>query len=102
MGHERTIALNGNHLEIVKYAHPHDPNFETVRDNLLYLMEKILGEMEKKATTGFEPKPIEEQRPIAEYHEELIVEENPEEAEVDELANYFADATISQNMRYHQ
>jgi hypothetical protein len=41
---ERTVALNGNHLEIVKYDSKIDDNFKTVAGRLAIIVKDIHAE----------------------------------------------------------
>jgi hypothetical protein len=41
MGGERSIALNGDRLEIAKYESEHDQNFRIVVENLANLVDQL-------------------------------------------------------------
>jgi hypothetical protein len=41
MGHERAMALNGNHLRIAKFESCNDSNFKVVSENLIMLMKEV-------------------------------------------------------------
>lgn len=43
MGHERKIALNGDHIDIVKYCSAQNSNFESVAGALSVLIQKTTG-----------------------------------------------------------
>jgi len=58
MGHEKCVALNGNHLQITKFKSSSDDNFRSVSGNLRRLIEDVCGEEKHSLEVQQECEPL--------------------------------------------